>query len=188
MTGTLHVRDADGNDAGPLKDADGNEVTASATFTPESPDGFVDVTFDFDLSGVSGGTALVAFEEMRRDGLAVASHADIADEGQSVTVSQPPAGEYPNTGQGPGGLLSLVVAAVLVVAGLVLIIVRRRLKTRGTTPEPDPQPTQQVAPPRPEDVAPAADEQVTVITDPKVLEAIEAAKRLGYGADDESGR
>ena len=77
---------------------------------------------------------------------------------------------------------------MLVVAGLVLIIIRRRLKTRGTTPEPDPQPTQQVAPPRPEDVAPAADEQVTVITDPKVLEAIEAAKRLGYGADDESGR
>lgn len=188
VTGTLHLRDADGGDAGPLKDADGNEVTASAAFTPESPDGFVDVTFDFDLSGVSGGSALVAFEEMGRDGLAVATHADIADEGQTVTVSQPPAGEYPNTGQGPGGLLSLGVAAVLVVAGLVLIVVRRRLKARGGTPDPDPQPTQQVAPPRPEDVAPAADEQVTVITDPKVLEAIEAAKRLGYGADDESGR
>ena len=109
VTGTLHVRSADGSDAGTLRDADGNDVTATATFTPEAPDGTVDVTFDVDLSQVDPGTKVVTFEDLSRDGIRVATHSDIADEGQTVTVTAPPqvTTEYPNTGQGPAALALL---------------------------------------------------------------------------------
>ena len=85
VTGTLHLRGADGSDQGAVEDGAGNDVTASATFTPEASDGTVDVTFGFDASRLQGDT-LVAFETVSRDGVDVATHADISDEGQAVTV------------------------------------------------------------------------------------------------------
>ena len=83
--GTLHVKDADGNDAGVLTDADGNEVTAEKTFTPEKASGTVELEFDLDASLLAGKT-LVAFETVTRAGVEVAVHADIADEDQTVHV------------------------------------------------------------------------------------------------------
>ena len=82
-TGTLHLVNADGTDGGILKDADGNDVTATTTFTPEAADGTADVQFTFDASQLSGRT-VVAFEEVSRSGVTVATHADVTDEGQSV--------------------------------------------------------------------------------------------------------
>ena len=85
MSGTLHLRDADGNDAGVVKDAAGKEVTATKTFTPKSADGTVEVTFDFDAPKLAGST-VVAFETVSHDGIDYATHADISDEGQTVRL------------------------------------------------------------------------------------------------------
>lgn len=87
VTGTLHVQSVaeDGaiSDAGVLQDADGEDITATATFTPETADGTVDVEFTFDASGLNGKT-VVAFETLSKNDVMVAVHADIEDEGQTV--------------------------------------------------------------------------------------------------------
>ena len=80
VTGTL----MDKKTGEALKDADGKTVTASAEFTPEKADGTVDVTFEFDASLVEGKT-IVAFEDVYENDVLVGVHADIDDEGQTVT-------------------------------------------------------------------------------------------------------
>ena len=58
--------------------------TESVTFTPETPDGSVDVVFNFDATDLQAVT-LVAFEELRNNlDLVVALHEDIEDEDQSI--------------------------------------------------------------------------------------------------------
>lgn len=69
----------------PLLDADGNQITGSTTFTPDSPNGSVQVTFTFD-SALLAGKKLVAFEKLTRNGIEIVSHEDIDDEDQSVEV------------------------------------------------------------------------------------------------------
>lgn len=64
-------------------DADGQEVTASASFKAETKDGTVDITFKFDGSKLAGKT-VVAFEDVYYKGICVGTHADINDEEQSV--------------------------------------------------------------------------------------------------------
>ncbi len=90
VTGTLMTKstDAEGDAVGEeLPDADGNPVTASATFVPEEANGAIEVTFEFDASLLAG-KELVAFESLSRNGVEVAAHADIHDEGQTVTVRE----------------------------------------------------------------------------------------------------
>ena len=70
----------------PLLDADGNEITAEATFTPEESNGTVDVEFTFDLTGIESGTDIVVFESLYHDGIEVAVHADIDDEDQTIHI------------------------------------------------------------------------------------------------------
>ena len=137
ITGTLHLVNEDGTDAGVLSDASGNKVTATKTFTPETPDGYVDVEFTFDATGLAG-RKVVAFEDLSTAGVSVATHADITDEGQTVTVATPETGNpqggsssYPNTGQGP-------VAAILIAAGLTAVCaagIRGALRRRKTADE-----------------------------------------------------
>lgn len=67
----------------PLKDANGNEITAEKTFTPESYNGTVDVEFTFDASLLEGKTVVV-FENLYRDGKEILVHADIEDKDQSA--------------------------------------------------------------------------------------------------------
>ena len=91
VTGTLQVKNVaeDGTVTGePLLDKDGNPVTVSTTFTPKDTYGSVELTFSFD-SSLLGGKELVAFESLSRDGIEVAVHADINDEGQTVQVANP---------------------------------------------------------------------------------------------------
>ena len=83
VSGTLHVRAADGTDAGPMLNAEGNEITSSTTFTPELPDGTVEVAFDIDGSLIAG-KVVVAFEDIAYEGRVFITHADINDEGQTV--------------------------------------------------------------------------------------------------------
>lgn len=68
-----------------LKDKE-EEVKSSVTFTPEKSDGYVDVWFAFDGSVLYGGEDVVAFESLEREKIEVATHADIEDEGQTVTI------------------------------------------------------------------------------------------------------
>ena len=68
----------------PVTDADGAAVTASAPLEATEPSGTVEVEFSFDASALAG-RAVVAFEELRVSGRVVADHADIEDEGQTVT-------------------------------------------------------------------------------------------------------
>ena len=49
-----------------LKDADGNEIVSTATFTPEKADGTTDVAFEFDGSKLTGPTAVV-FETLTEE-------------------------------------------------------------------------------------------------------------------------
>lgn len=66
-----------------LCDDKGKEITAEAKFTPDTPDGTVDVVFVFSGLTVAGKTA-VAFEDLYKDGDLVATHADLEDEDQTV--------------------------------------------------------------------------------------------------------
>lgn len=68
-----------------LKDKE-EEVKSSVTFTPEKADGYVDIWFAFDGSVLYGGEDVVAFESLEREKIEVATHADIEDEGQTVTI------------------------------------------------------------------------------------------------------
>ena len=91
VKGTLHVKktDGEGNINGePLK-VDGKPVKAETVFTPDAPEGTVDVTFTFDSLALKDKTKLVAFESLEHDGHELATHADIDDEGQTVTIRNP---------------------------------------------------------------------------------------------------
>ena len=91
IKGTLNIKktDEEGNVTGiPLK-VDGKPVTAETTFTPASAEGTVDVTFTFSSLALKDKTRLVAFESLEHGGHELASHADIEDEGQTVTVRNP---------------------------------------------------------------------------------------------------
>ena len=70
----------------------GSAITSETVFTPEKSSGTVDVTFEFDASAIAGGTELVAFETLTRAGVEIAVHADVDDEGQTVTVATPEIG------------------------------------------------------------------------------------------------
>lgn len=64
-------------------------VTAEASFTPETRDGEVKVTFTFNSYVITETTDVVVFESLYREDVEIAVHADIEDEGQSVKVYVP---------------------------------------------------------------------------------------------------
>lgn len=66
-----------------LRDAEGNPVTATAEFVPESSDGYVYIDFEFDSTGLEGKN-VVAFEELKYKDIVIATHADIEDEDETV--------------------------------------------------------------------------------------------------------
>ena len=76
---------------------DGKELTSEVTFTPEESCGEVTVRFTFGGSKITKQTDLVVFETLYRDGVELAAHADIEDDGQSVTLI-PPKPDIPQTG------------------------------------------------------------------------------------------
>ena len=92
VSGTLYekVTDKDGKvTKKQLLDADGNPVTAETEFIPETAFGDVDVTFTFDASDLKAKDKVVAFESLSLNGKELASHADIEDKSQTVTITKP---------------------------------------------------------------------------------------------------
>ena len=78
----------------PLLVGEGEEqaqVTAEVEFTPTSAQGTVELTYTFDASALAG-KAVVVFEDLYQGENVVASHADINDEGQTVTFGKPSIG------------------------------------------------------------------------------------------------
>lgn len=61
----------------------GKVVSMSCEFTPESPNGTVDMTFEVD-STVLAGETVVVFEDLYRNDILVGCHADITDKDQSI--------------------------------------------------------------------------------------------------------
>lgn len=70
----------------PIKDGD-KEVRAEKKFTAETSDGEVELTFTLNASALQG-QAVVAFEHLHYEGIEVVAHADIEDEGQTVTFPE----------------------------------------------------------------------------------------------------
>ena len=95
VSGTLYekVTDKDGKvSKKQLLDADGNPVTAETEFVPDDTYGTVDVTFAFDASDLKAKDKVVAFESLSLNVKELASHADIEDKSQTVTITKPEVG------------------------------------------------------------------------------------------------
>ena len=67
------------------------QVTAELEFTPDSPDGTVELTYTLDASAFAG-KVVVVFEDLYQGETLVASHADLEDGGQTITFGQPEIG------------------------------------------------------------------------------------------------
>ena len=71
---------------------DGEEIRSETAFTPENSSGEVTVKFTFDSKFIKQNTDIVVFENLYREGKELAVHADIEDEGQTVTMEVPEIG------------------------------------------------------------------------------------------------
>ena len=77
---------------------DSKEVCSEITFTPETADGEVTVSFTFDGSVITADTDIVVFETLYRDDTEIAVHADIDDKAQTVAIHLQSEPEKPQTG------------------------------------------------------------------------------------------
>lgn len=108
---------------------DGKEITSEVTFVPEKPNGKVVVSFTFDASGITQTTELVVFETLYLDGIEIAAHADIEDEGQTVTVALP-APPVPQTGD-ESNLGFWIGLGAIAMGGLISVAVIYFKKKKG---------------------------------------------------------
>ena len=69
----------------------GQEIIAETTFIAKAKNGSVDVTFVFDATGLHG-KEIVVFEDLYRENIKVAAHADITDDDQTIKVKTPEIG------------------------------------------------------------------------------------------------
>lgn len=71
---------------------DEKEIRSETIFTPDEPTGEVNVSFEFDARYIKEETNIVVFESLYSEDKELAVHADIDDEGQTVTVKIPEIG------------------------------------------------------------------------------------------------
>lgn len=113
----------------------GKEITSTVKFVPDKTDGKVEVTFTFDCSAIKKDTELVVFETLYRDGAELTAHADINDDGQTVTIKVPEL-ENPKTGdeRNINKILGIAGASLVGIAGCVYFFIKRK-KKQGTDNE-----------------------------------------------------
>lgn len=130
LTGTL----MDKSTGKPFK-VKGKEITSTVKFVPDKTDGKVEVTFTFDGSAIKKDTELVVFETLYRDEVKLTAHADINDDGQTVTIKVPEL-ENPKTGdeRNINKILGVAGASLVGIAGCVYFFIKRK-KKRGADNE-----------------------------------------------------
>ena len=129
LTGTLMDKET-----GKPVQIDGKDLASTVAFTPAKSSGAVTVTFEFDGSSLDGHDVVV-FERLRQDGIEVASHADIDDEGQTVklttpdspeqTLGEPGKGSLPKTGENLA-ILPIALSVVSAACGASALALTRR--------------------------------------------------------------
>lgn len=107
----------------------GKEITSTVKFVPDKTDGKVEVTFTFDGSPIKKDTELVVFETLYRDDVELTAHADINDDGQTVTIKVPEL-ENPKTGdeRNINKILGIAGASLVGIAGCVYFFIKRKKK------------------------------------------------------------
>ena len=107
----------------------GKEITSTVKFVPDKADGKVEVTFTFDGSAIKKDTELVVFETLYRDRVELTTHADINDDGQTVTIKVPEL-ENPKTGdeRNINQILGVAGASLVGIAGCVYFFIKRKKK------------------------------------------------------------
>lgn len=113
----------------------GKEITSTVKFVPDKADGKLEVTFTFDGSAIKKDTELVVFETLYRDEVKLTAHADINDDGQTVTIKVPEL-ENPKTGdeRNINKILGVAGASLVGIAGCVYFFIKRK-KKRGADNE-----------------------------------------------------
>lgn len=107
---------------------DGKEVCSEVTFTPETADGEVTVSFTFDGSAITKDTEIVVFETLYRDGKEIAVHDDIDDKDQTVTIHPQPEPEKPQTGDNSNLGFYIGLASVAVGCLIAFLIIKFKKK------------------------------------------------------------
>ena len=107
---------------------DGEEIRSEVTFTPETADGEVTVSFTFDGSVITKETEIVAFETLYHEGTEIAVHADIEDENQTVTIHPQPEPEKPQTGDNSNLGFYIGLASVAVGGLIAFLIIKFKKK------------------------------------------------------------
>lgn len=106
----------------------GKEVCSEVTFTPETADGEVTVSFTFDGSAITKNTEVVVFETLYRDETEIAVHADIDDKDQTVTIHPQPQPEKPQTGDNSNLGFYIGLASVAVGCLIAFLIIKFKKK------------------------------------------------------------
>ena len=107
---------------------DGKEITSEVTFTAETADGEVTVSFTFDGSVITADTDIVVFETLYRDDTEIAVHADIDDKDQTVTIHSQPEPEKPQTGDDSNISFYIGLGSVAVGGLIAFLIIKFKKK------------------------------------------------------------
>ena len=107
---------------------DAKKVRSEVTFTPETADGEVTVSFTFDGSVINKETEIVVFETLYREGTEIAVHADIDDKDQTVTIYPQPEPEKPQTGDNSNLGFFIGLASVALGGLVAFLIIKFRKK------------------------------------------------------------
>ena len=112
----------------------GKTVTAEITFVPKEPSGTVELVFKFNSKYLKNDTDIVVFERLFKDGAQIASHCDLKDKGQTVTITMPkpkPQTKVPDTGDNLDKRTIYTMAAASALAILVIVynLLRKRKKS-----------------------------------------------------------
>lgn len=110
----------------------GKEVTASKTFTATRNTGSIDMEFTLPAKALQGKTTVV-YEDMYNDGVKIATHSDITDSNQTVSIGRLDV-RYPYGGHGlvkTGDPLALGLALMVFGLSSMLLVVTIRAKKKA---------------------------------------------------------
>ena len=110
----------------------GKEVTAEKTFTATRNTGSIDMEFTLPAKALQGKTTVV-YEDMYNDGVKIATHSDITDRNQTVSIGRLDV-RYPYGGHGlvkTGDPLALGLALMVFGLSSMLLVVTIRAKKRA---------------------------------------------------------